>query len=186
MILGRNQRRIVNLPSVDHMKPFGPTDHMGPEPIIEAKVWEDVIPPAMVYSCLILPLLVNPVESILGDLKSPPQCFFNQKQRGRLPRELLGNVPTQTTGYEPFCQNTGCPQEANLWLAGWLVAACLLQRLPTWWWDAEEETLRYSVLSEMGLSPLSRPYSANPQVDPKTHIGTGTVELFFVMILTTP
>ena len=36
------------------------------------------------------------------------------------------------------------------------------------------------------LSPLSRPYSADPLVDPKTHIGTGTVELFFVMILTTP
>ena len=70
--------------------------------------------------------------------------------------------------------------------------------------------LEYSALSEMGqgelmgsihytripfilvttsqshLSPLSRPYSANPPVDLKTHIGTGTIELFFVMILTTP
>ena len=36
------------------------------------------------------------------------------------------------------------------------------------------------------LSPLSRPYSADPPIDPKTHIGTGTVELFFVIILTTP
>ena len=68
---------------------------------------------------------------------------------------------------------------------------------------------RYSVLTEMGqgklmgsihctripfilitinqshLLPLSRPYSANPPVDPKTHISTYTVELFFVMILTT-
>ena len=41
-------------------------------------------------------------------------------------------------------------------------------------------------ISQSHLSPLSGPYSANPLVDPKTHIGTGTVELFFVMILTTP
>ena len=40
--------------------------------------------------------------------------------------------------------------------------------------------------SQSHLSPLSKPYSANPLVDPKTHIGTGTVELFFVMTLTTP
>ena len=69
---------------------------------------------------------------------------------------------------------------------------------------------KYSVLTEMGqgelmgsirctqipfilimtnqshLSPLSRPYSANPLVDLKTHISTDTVKLFFVMILTTP
>ena len=36
------------------------------------------------------------------------------------------------------------------------------------------------------LSPLSKSYSANPLIDPKTHFGTGTIELFFVMILTTP
>ena len=36
------------------------------------------------------------------------------------------------------------------------------------------------------LSPLSKPYSSNPLEDLKTHFGTGTVELFFVMILTTP
>ena len=34
--------------------------------------------------------------------------------------------------------------------------------------------------------PLSLLYSADPLVDLKTHTGTGTVELFFVMILTTP
>ena len=36
------------------------------------------------------------------------------------------------------------------------------------------------------LSPLSKSYSSNPLVDLKTHFSTGTVELFFVMILTTP
>ena len=36
------------------------------------------------------------------------------------------------------------------------------------------------------LSPLSKSYSSNPLLDPKTHFGTGTIELFFVMILMTP
>ena len=36
------------------------------------------------------------------------------------------------------------------------------------------------------LLPLSKSYSANPLPDLKTHSGTGTVKLFFVMILTTP
>ena len=41
-------------------------------------------------------------------------------------------------------------------------------------------------INQSHLLPLSKSYSANPLVDPKTHIGTGTVELFFVIILTTP
>ena len=41
-------------------------------------------------------------------------------------------------------------------------------------------------ISQSHRLPLSRPYSANPLVDPKTHTGTSTVELFFVMILMTP
>ena len=32
-------------------------------------------------------------------------------------------------------------------------------------------------ISQSHLSPLSRPYLANPPVDPKTHISTGTVGL---------
>ena len=99
----QQQGRIVNLPPVDHMKPFGPVDHMGPQPIIKEKVWEDIIPPSMVCSHLILPLLADPMEGILGNLENPPQCFFNQKQRGELPRVSSGNVPTQTTEYEPSC-----------------------------------------------------------------------------------
>ena len=34
------------------------------------------------------------------------------------------------------------------------------------------------VTNQSHLLPLSRPYSANPPGDPKTHIGTGAVELF--------
>ena len=40
--------------------------------------------------------------------------------------------------------------------------------------------------SQSHCSPLSLLYSADPLVDPKTHTGTSIVELFFVMILTTP
>ena len=40
--------------------------------------------------------------------------------------------------------------------------------------------------SQSHCSPLSLLYSADPLVDPKTHTGPGTVELFFVMFLTTP
>ena len=42
------------------------------------------------------------------------------------------------------------------------------------------------VINQSHLSPLSKSYSVNPLVDPKTHFGTSTVELFFVMILTNP
>ena len=42
------------------------------------------------------------------------------------------------------------------------------------------------VTSQSYLSPLLKSYSVNPLADLKTHIGTSTVELFFVMILTTP
>ena len=41
-------------------------------------------------------------------------------------------------------------------------------------------------VNQSHLSPLSKSYSANPLKDPKAHFGTGTVELFFVMILMTP
>ena len=74
----RQQGRIVNHLLVDHTKPLGPTDHMGPQPIIK-EVWENIVPPAMVCGRLILPLFADPMEGILGDLENPPQCFFNQK-----------------------------------------------------------------------------------------------------------
>ena len=43
-------------------------DHMGPQLIVKEQVREDVVPPAMVSSHLILPLLVDPMEGVLGDL----------------------------------------------------------------------------------------------------------------------
>ena len=78
---------------------------MGPQPIIKEEVWEDVIPPPMVCSRLVLPFLKDPMEGILGDLQNSPQHFFKQKRRGELPRVSTGNVPTQILGYEPYCQS---------------------------------------------------------------------------------
>ena len=86
------------------MKPLSPTNHMGPQPIIKEQVQEDVIPPAMMGHRLVLPLLVNPVKGVLGNLQNSPQRFSKQKRRGELPHVSLGNVPTQTTGYAPDYQ----------------------------------------------------------------------------------
>ena len=41
---------------------------MGPQPIIKVKIREDIVPPPVMSSRLVLPLLVNPMEGILGNL----------------------------------------------------------------------------------------------------------------------
>ena len=76
---------------------------MGPQLIVKVKVREDVIPPAMVCSRLILPLLANPVEGSLGNLQLLFSVSIKKKQREKLPRVLLDNVPIQTTGYILCC-----------------------------------------------------------------------------------
>ena len=74
---------------------------MDPESIVEEQVREDIVPPSMVCRRLILSLLADPVEGILGNLSNSPQCFSKQKRRGELPHSSMGSVPTPTTGYEP-------------------------------------------------------------------------------------
>ena len=64
----RQQRQIIDLHLIDHTQPFSPTDHMGPQLIIKEQVRKDVIPPAMVCGCLVLPLLTDSMKGILGDL----------------------------------------------------------------------------------------------------------------------
>ena len=61
------------------MEPLSPTNHMGPQPIIKEQVWKDIVPPVMVCSRLVLSLLANPMEGVLGDLQNSPQCFSKQK-----------------------------------------------------------------------------------------------------------
>ena len=94
---------MVDLCPIDNKEPFSPSDHVGPQPIIEIEVWEDVIPPVMVCSRLILPLLVNSVEGVLGDLQLLFSVSIKKKQREKLPRASLDNVPIRTTGYTLRC-----------------------------------------------------------------------------------
>ena len=111
MILGRNQRRIVNLPSVDHMKPFGPTDHMGPEPIIEAKVWEDVIPPAMVRSRCIFSFLDNSMEGVLGNLEDPSVFLQIRNKEGVYLVSCQVMTPPRRWGMNPLIKMLDLPKK---------------------------------------------------------------------------
>ena len=99
----RQQGGIVNLRLINNPEPLSPSDHMGPQPIIKVQVWEDVVPPAIVSGCLILPGLADPMEGSLGDLETSRQCFYKQKRRERLPQVSLDNVPIPTTGYTLCC-----------------------------------------------------------------------------------
>ena len=71
--------------------------------IIKEEIWVHIEPPPLVGSCCVLPILEDSMEGVLSDLESPPQCFFKQKQRGKLPHESLDNVPNPTMEYVPFC-----------------------------------------------------------------------------------
>ena len=86
----RQQRSIINLRLVDHTEPFGPWDHMGPQPIIEVKVREDIIPPVMVGSCLILSLLADPVEGSLGNLQTSLQRFYQEETKREITSSIIG------------------------------------------------------------------------------------------------
>ena len=81
------QRGIVYLRPINNPEPFSPSDHMGPQPIIKVQVWEDVVPPTMVCSCLVLPHLVNPMEGVLGNLQLLSVFLSRRnKERGYLER----------------------------------------------------------------------------------------------------
>ena len=99
----RQESQIIDLCTIHHSKPLGSTDHVGPKSIIKEKVWVHIVPPPMVGSLCVLPLLDNPMEGVLGNLENPPQCFFKQKQRGRLPCKSMGNFPNLTTECAPAC-----------------------------------------------------------------------------------
>ena len=57
----------------------------------------------MVCSRLILPLIADPVESSLGYLQLLFSVSIKKKQREKLPRSLLDNVPIQMMGYTLCC-----------------------------------------------------------------------------------
>ena len=99
----RQQRCIIDLRLIDHTEPFSPLDCMGPQPIVKVQVREDVVPPAMVGGHLVLPRLANTMEGILSDLELLFSISIKKKQREKLPRASLDNVPIQMTGYTLRC-----------------------------------------------------------------------------------
>ena len=56
---------------------------MGPQSIVEVQVWKDVVPPSMVSGRLVLPLLANPMEGILGDLQNFSSVFLSRRNKER-------------------------------------------------------------------------------------------------------
>ena len=52
------------------MKPFYPSDHIGPKAIIKEEVQEDIPPPSVASDGLVvwLILLYDPIEGVLGNL----------------------------------------------------------------------------------------------------------------------
>ena len=81
----RQQQSIIDLRPINYLEPFSPSDHMGPQPIIKEQVQKNVIPPMMVCSRLILPLLADPVEGGLGNLQLLFSISIKKKQREKLP-----------------------------------------------------------------------------------------------------
>ena len=163
----------------------------------------------MVCSCLVLSILADPMEGILGNL----QLLFSvstsrNKGRGYLKRCWIMS-PSRRRGILFVAESSNVAQEPTHGQRN-----CWSRPLPKGHsfddWMLKQRHGWTSALSEMGqgelmgsicctwipfiliainqshLSPLSKSYSSNPLVDPKTHFGTGTVELSFVMILTNP
>ena len=84
---------------------------MGPQPIVEEQVWEDVIPPVMVCSCLILSLLVDPMEGILGDLQLLSVFLSRRnKERGYLERHGIMS-PSRRRGILFIAESSNVPKE---------------------------------------------------------------------------
>ena len=86
----QQQRSIVNLRLVDHTEPFSPSNHMGPQSIIKVQVRKDVIPPAMMGGRLILPLLVNPMEGVLGNLPIFSSAFLQAETKRKITSIVVG------------------------------------------------------------------------------------------------
>ena len=84
---------------------------MGPQPIIKVQVREDVIPPTMVCSRLVLPRLANPVEGILGDLQTSLQHFYQEEtKRGYLECRWVMS-PSRRQGILFIAESSNVPEK---------------------------------------------------------------------------
>ena len=61
---------IVNISPIHLSKPFGSSDHVGLQLIIEEEIRIDILPPPVVDNSLViwLPRLLNAMEGVLGNL----------------------------------------------------------------------------------------------------------------------
>ena len=84
---------------------------MGPQLIVEEKVWEDVIPPSMVCSHLVLSLLADPMEGILGNLENPLSVSSIRNEEGGylVPCQVMS--PPRRRGMNPLVEMLDLPQE---------------------------------------------------------------------------
>ena len=78
----RKKRRIVDLRTINHSEPFSPLDHVRPQAVVKEEIRENVIPPAMVCSHLVLPLFDNPMKGILGNLEDPSVFLQTRNEKG--------------------------------------------------------------------------------------------------------
>ena len=183
---------------------------MGPQPIVKEEVWEDVIPPPMVCSRFVLPLFVDPVEGILGDLEILLSISPSRNEEGNylICRQVMS--PPRRQGMNPLVKTLDLPKEPtcgqldrrllNILSDDRRLDDGMLGKRHRWssvLYEMGQDKLMGSIcctwipfilvaINQSHFLPLSKSYSANPLIDPKTHFGTGTIELFFVMILTTP
>ena len=63
---------------------------MGPQPVVKVQVQKDVIPPAMVCSHLILPLLADSMKCGLGDLRTSLQHFYQKETKREVTSIVVG------------------------------------------------------------------------------------------------
>ena len=62
---------------------------MGPQLIVKVQVQEDLIPPVMVCSHLVLPLFDNPMKGILGNLEDP-SVFLQAETKRKITSIFVG------------------------------------------------------------------------------------------------
>ena len=106
------QGRIVDLHTIHHSEPFSPSNHVCPQPIIEEKVREDVIPPVMVCSRRILPFFDDSVKGILGDLKRIPLSVSSSRnEEGDYLVSRWVVTITRRWGMNPFVETLNLPKK---------------------------------------------------------------------------
>ena len=76
--------QIVDTSLIYLLKPFCPSDHVGPKTIVEVEVWVHVPPPPIMDDRLIVwfPSFPDAMEGILGDLQFSVSVSFNGNEEG--------------------------------------------------------------------------------------------------------